>query len=148
MRNFLRPTLTILLVVLVTTWGVCPCTMAKALGIGGASVETATDGSETVQIVPPCCCQKFAPSSDDEGETPSDEECPCCKRGGWMRDLPPQAQSIDLDLPAPTFLDLPLLATAESVLLPAPEVATRFKTGPPTCQRPHAAPVGIVCLLS
>lgn len=148
MRNFLRPTLTILLVVLVTTWGTCPCTMAKALGIGGASAEAAAAAGEAAPTLPPCCCQKFAPPSDGDSETPADDECPCCKRGGWMRDLPPQAQSIDLDLPAPTFLGLPLLATAESVLLPAPEVATRFETGPPTCQRPHAAPVGIVRLLS
>ena len=66
-----------------------------------------------------------------------------------MRDLPPQAQGLDLEQPAPTFLDLPVLETATAVLLPAPEVARPLDDdGPPPGCRPHAAPVGVVRILS
>ena len=151
MRNLLRPTLTVLLVVLVTTWGTCPCTMAKALGLSGAASEEAGCGAGEGLVsvgAPACCCKPMAPPvSGDEGEAPADDECPCCKRGGWMRDLPPQAQAIELDLPAPTFLELPVLVAAFAFEQPAPEVA-RDDRSPATCHRPHASPVGIVRLLS
>ncbi len=66
-----------------------------------------------------------------------------------MRDLPPQADGPALDLPAPAFLDLPMLVAAHAAFLPAPEVARlAADDGPPTSQRPHAAPVGSVRLLS
>ena len=66
-----------------------------------------------------------------------------------MRDLPPQATSVALDLPAPTFLDLPLHAAVPADVPAAPEVARlEADDGPPTSQRPHAAPVGSVRLLS
>lgn len=151
-RTRLRPILTALLLVLVTTWGICPCTMAKALGLAGSTAAEgvcgADEGLAADTRAPACCCKPMPPaSSGDESDAPADDECPCCKRGGWMRDLPPQAQAIDLDLPAPTFLDLPMLAATVAVELPAPEVA-RSESGPPTCQRPHAAPVGIVRILS
>ena len=58
MRTVPRPALIALLVVLLTTWGICPCTMAKVLGIAAAapegSVPVADAAAPRVFVPPPC----------------------------------------------------------------------------------------------
>lgn len=54
MRNLLRPTLVVLLVVLLTTWGTCPCTMAKALGIAPDAGTEAAANAAILADLPPC----------------------------------------------------------------------------------------------
>ena len=57
MRNLQRPTLVVLLVVLLTTWGTCPCTMAKALGFGPEPDATAAGDAvagSALADLPPC----------------------------------------------------------------------------------------------
>ena len=57
MRNLQRPALAVLLVVLLTTWGTCPCTMAKALGFGPALDATAAGDAvagSALADLPPC----------------------------------------------------------------------------------------------
>ncbi|MDF1699635.1 MAG: hypothetical protein P1V36_00555 [Planctomycetota bacterium] len=155
MRTLARPLLSILLVVLVTTWGICPCTMASALGLGpgdavGAEGEAAGVAASTTSPTPPltCCCKRMAPPArESDGETPPEDECPCCKRGGWMRDLPDQVQTVALEAPGLATFDLPLLVATYAHPQPTPVRVLR-DTGPPTCWRPHASPVGIVRLLS
>lgn len=150
MRTLARPLLSVLLVVLVTTWGICPCTMASALGLGSAEGEGAgVAASTTSPTAPPtCCCKRMAPpASEGDGETPPEDECPCCKRGGWMRDLPDQVQTVALEAPGLAMFDLPLLVATFANPQPTPGRVLR-DTGPPTRWRPHASPVGIVRLLS
>ncbi len=151
-RSPTRPALIILLVVLLTTWGTCPCTMAKALGIdGGADASAdAPSSAEVVELaVAPCCgnCCKQDDGSDLPSEDMPDAPCPCCANGGCLRDLPPQAQALDLDMPDVAVFDLPLDVVVAMLVLPTPEVAP-LDSGPATDWRPHAAPVGIVRILS
>lgn len=151
-RTLTRPLLSLLLVMLVTTWGICPCTMASALGLdGGADAAGAADADGAVacgEAARTCCCKRMAPpAGESDGETPPEDECPCCKRGGWIRDLPDQVQTVALEAPGLAPFDLPRLVAGFAIPQPAPEVVLR-DTGPPTRLRPHASPVGIVRLLS
>lgn len=143
---------------MVTTWGVCPCTMAKVFGFGdGPDAPCAQTADRTADAAAPqgkkpcCCCTHDHEADPSEGTTdaPADEECPCCSHGGCLRDLPPQVQSADLVLPTPTFLDLPLPLLVTALVHEAPVLGVAaFDAGPPASRRPHASPVGIVRLLS
>jgi len=75
------------------------------------------------------------------------EDCPCCKRGGWMRDLPPQADAIALEAPVRAYLALPLLALPHApMLVPETRGPARLSTAPPGESSPSGCPVGIVRL--
>ncbi|MDJ0521031.1 MAG: hypothetical protein QNJ90_03040 [Planctomycetota bacterium] len=84
-------------------------------------------------------------SSTKSGERPGDK-CPCCKRGGWIRDLPPQAQAVQLEPLVPAFLDLPAPELWDAPALPEQREVLELVHAPPDDPRPHAAPVGIVRL--
>jgi hypothetical protein len=153
-----RPLLASLLVAIIATWGICPCTMGKIFGIGDGPVapccahpsgDAGHADLDREDEAPCCCCKHHAepPSEDGAKDVPADDECPCCSHGGCLRDLPPSAPVLALELPAPTFLDLPILVAALRCELPAPEVVA-FDAGPPSAHRPHAAPIGVVRLIS
>ncbi len=65
-----------------------------------------------------------------------------------MRDLPPQMQAIVLEQPALAFLALPQLDLSHAGLLFEPDDSGLEATAPPDSERLHAAPVGIVRLLT
>ena len=66
-----------------------------------------------------------------------------------MRDLPPQVQAIVLEQPAPAFLALPQLAMGHAVfLLDHEDRSCAPWAAPLDTERLHAAPVGIVRLLT
>lgn len=149
MRSALRPTVCLLLVVLLTTWGTCPCVYAQMLG--GAAEDAAPAPKAC------CCCKQRASAERDaprkgvaakRAPKPAEDDCPCCSHGGWMRDLPPQAQALDLAAPAVVLGALPVpvrVAPAlELVPIRRPEIADPPRT---SAHRPHASPVGIVRLL-
>jgi hypothetical protein len=157
-RSISRPVLCVLLVVLLTTWGTCPCIFAKMLrGATGVSTSSATCAvgevnSSASSGLPPCCCRGKQGADTDSGDAsrsdsrePGNEDCPCCKHGGWMRDLPPPAHATLLDMPDVGAPDWPALAV-ETLVLTAVRRPIAADTGPPGAWRPHAAPVGIVRL--
>ncbi len=155
-RSFHRPCLSVLLVVLLAMWGTCPCVYAKMFNLAPPGPETTSaEAPASPAPTPAYCCKFCAPSSSsspvlsnaaDEAPPPS-RDCPCCERGGWMRDLPPQAQALLLEAPTPAAFDVPCLAVTELVLDLVGETRAT-DTGPPMSQRPHASPVGIVRLLN
>jgi hypothetical protein len=139
-----RRLLPYLLCALVATWGICPCVFGRVLGIGEA------DAAETTAVPDPCgCCRSHHArdaSSDAREQAPDQpEKCPCCERGGSIRDLPPQGGDV-VPLEPPAVIAVPALLPA---CVPAflPEVAVRHATGPPGAPAPHACPVGVVRLL-
>jgi hypothetical protein len=149
-RSLFRPCLSVLLVALLAIWGICPCVHAKMLGIAPPVGEPASADASSSPVAA-CCCKVCVsvPTSAEGANAPAapSRDCPCCKRGDWMRDLPPQAQVPMLEAPTPAAFDVPHLAVTELALDRVSETAVR-DTGPPTSLRPHASPVGIVRLLN
>ncbi len=141
MSGFLRRSLLLLLCVLVVSWGTCPCLFARMVGTVDTEPVTTASGA--------CgCCKKNADDAPAKRSIPKPDECPCCSRGGSIRDLPPQGDS-DLIDPAPVVADFVLPAVRTTTHVPIDAFDTDHEaTGPPLGQGPHACPVGIVLLLS
>lgn len=141
MSGFTRRTLLILLCVLVVSWGACPCVYARMF-------ERPVDEPEEVPATS-CCCGHAEQDAPADDSVPEPGDCPCCSKGGALRDLPPHG---DVDLLDTTPPVAEAVGAPDAVEFSAPVTALRAQpgggTGPPLAPSPHACPVGIVLLLS
>jgi hypothetical protein len=152
-----RLCLSVLLVALVLSWGTCPCILARVLGIGTPAAEAASHDGVSAPVETPgaCrCCKHHArkkladaePAGDRRPSSPDD--CPCCSRGGAIRDLPPEGGDALQDV-APEVVALALVEPAPGVpSAPLRSAVEETATGPPADAGLHGCPVGIVLILS